>query len=82
MYACQSGQEQCARALIKANASLDHQTPKQVTALNMACENAHEECAMLLLRAGSSSADVADAWGDTPRAIAQKKGLQKALALM
>ena len=48
----------------------------------MACENAHEECAILLLRAGSRSADVADAWGDTPRALAQKKGLQKALALM
>ena len=37
---------------------------------------------MLLLKAGSRSADIADAWGDTPRSIAKKKGLKKVLALM
>ena len=70
------------RTLIEAKANLDCQTPKQVTALNMACENGHEECAVLLLNAGTASADVADAWGDTPRAIAQKKGLPRVITLM
>ena len=46
MFACQNGNDLVARTLIKAKANLDHQTPKQVTALNLACENAHEECAM------------------------------------
>ena len=82
MYSAQNGHDQCARAMIEAGANLDHQTAKRVTALNMACANGHEECAMLLLRSGSRSSDVADAWGDTPRSIAQKKGLQKVLALM
>ena len=74
--------EQVARELLKAGANVDHQTPKQVTALNMACENAHEECAILLLQAGSRSADLADAWGDAPRSLAERNGLQKALSLM
>ena len=74
--------DQVVLALIEANANLEHQNPKKVTALNMACENAHEECAVLLLKAGSRSADIADAWGDTPRSIAEKKGLKKVLALM
>ena len=33
------------------------------------------------VRAGAA-ADVADAWGDTPRSIAQKKGMESVLALM
>ena len=59
--------DQVARELLKAGAAVDHQTPNQVTALNLACENAHEECAILLLQAGSRSADLADAWGYAPR---------------
>ena len=82
MCAAQNGHDLCALAMIEANANLDHQNLKNVTALNMACENAHEECAVLLLKAGSRSADIADAWGDTPRSIAKKKGLKKVLALM
>ena len=82
MFSAQNGHDLCALALIEANANLDHQNPKKVTALNFACENAHEECAVLLLKAGSRSADIADAWGDTPRSIAEKKGLKKVLALM
>ena len=74
--------EQVARELLKAGAAVDNQTPKQVTALIMACDNAHEECAILLLQAGSRSADLADAWGDAPRSLAEKNGLQNALALM
>ena len=74
--------DQVARELLKAGAAVDNQTPKQVTALNMACDNAHEECAILLLQAGSRSADLADAWGDAPRSLAEKNGLQNALALM
>ena len=82
MCAAQNGHDLCALAMIEANANLDHQSLKNVTALNMACEGAHEECAVLLLKAGSRSADIADAWGDTPRSIAEKKGLKKVLALM
>ena len=82
MFSAQNGHDLCALALIEANANLDHQNPKKVTALNFACENAHEECAVLLLKAGSRSADIADAWGDTPRSIAENKGLKKVLALM
>ena len=74
--------EQVARELLKAGAAVDHQTPKQVTALNLACLDAHEKCAILLLQAGSRSADLADAWGDAPRSLAEKNGLQKVLALM
>ena len=74
--------DQVVLALIEANANLDHQNLKKVTALNMACEKAHGECAVLLLKAGSRSADIADAWGDTPRSIAENKGLKKVLALM
>ena len=74
--------DQVALELLKAGANVDHQTPKQVTALNLACDNAHEECAILLLQAGSRSADLADAWGDAPRSLAEKNGLQKALTLM
>ena len=73
--------EQVAQALLEAGANVNHETPKHVTALNMACESEHEACAVLLLRAGAA-ADVADAWGDTPRSIAQNKGMQSVLALM
>ena len=41
----------------------------------------HEACAVLLLQAGAR-ADVKDDRGDTPLSVAQKKGLEKALALM
>ncbi len=60
---------------------MNHENGKHVTALNMACENGHEGCAVLLLKAGGRP-DVKDDWGDTPLAIAQKKGLKNALALM
>jgi ankyrin repeat protein len=79
---CSHHLDQVTRELLKAGAAVDNQTPKQVTALNMACDNAHEECAILLLQAGSRSADLADAWGDAPRSLAEKNGLQNALALM
>ena len=67
--------------MLEAKADPSAQTHKHVTALNLACENEHEACALLLLRAGAL-ADVKDDWGDTPRAVAQKKGLVKVLALM
>merc|ERR1711998_499004 len=73
MLSAQNDHDRCLRVLIKANANLDHQNSHRVTALNLACENAREECAVLLLQAGARSTDVADAWGDTPRSIAQKK---------
>ena len=57
------------------------QNKDQVTALNVACYNEHMECAMLLLRAGAR-ADVMDRFGDTPKSLAQQKGLEDVLALM
>ena len=73
--------EQVAHNLLEAGANVNHQTPKHVTALNLACENGHKECAVLLLRAGAR-ADIADDWGDTPLSIAEKKGMDTVLALM
>ena len=47
---------------------MNHEDGKHVTALNIACDEAHEVCAKLLLQSGAH-ADVADDWGDTPRAV-------------
>ena len=73
--------EQVARALIEAKANLEVQNIDQATALNVACYKGHEESAILLLRAGAR-ADVVDRFGDTPKSLAQQKGLEDVLALM
>ena len=72
---------ECVNEAIEANANVNHETVKHVTALNLACEDEHEDCALQLLRAGAH-ADVQDDWGDTPRSIAEKKGMSNVLALM
>ena len=69
------------RALLEAKANPNAQRNTHVTALNLACEEQHEACALLLLQAGAL-ADVEDDWGNTPRTVAQKKGLTKVIALM
>ena len=69
------------RALLEAKADPNTETDKHVTSLNLACEDKHEECALLLLRAGAKP-DVEDAWGDTPRKIAEKNMMGGVLALM
>ena len=71
---------QVARALIDADANVNHENNQRSTALILACDQGHEACAVLLLQAGAR-ADVEDDWG-TPVALAQEKGLAKALALM
>ena len=81
MHSCFNGHELCARALLEAKADPNAENDKHVTALNMACENKYEECALLLLRAGAKP-DVEDAWGDTPRKIAEKNMMGGVLALM
>ena len=69
------------RALIEAKADPNAENDKHVTALNLACEDKHEECALLLLRAGAKP-DVEDAWGDSPRKIAEKNMMEEVLTLM
>mmetsp|Transcript_42320 Transcript_42320/g.123912 ORF Transcript_42320/g.123912 Transcript_42320/m.123912 type:complete len:165 (+) Transcript_42320:159-653(+) len=65
------------RTLIEAKANLDCQTPKQVTALNIACENGHEECAVLLLNAGTASVDACRCLGRHPACDCPKERAAK-----
>ena len=81
ILAAQNGHEQVARAMIEGKANLEVQDSDQVTALNAACYGSHVECAILLLRAGAH-ADAMDRFGDTPKSLAQQKGLEDVLALM
>ena len=81
MSACLNGHELCTRALLEAKADPNIETKQHVTALNLTCDNSHEECALLLLRFGAA-VDVEDDWGDTPRSIAQAKGMDRVLAMM
>ena len=81
MFACQSGHDLCARALIEAKADPNVESKDHVTALNLACDDGHEACALLLLRNGAR-ADVKDKWGDTPKSIAMKKEMKAVLAMM
>ena len=81
MLACFGNHEQVARAMLEAKANLEVQNSDQVTALNAACYGSHVECAILLLRAGAH-ADAMDRFGDTPKSLAQQKGLEDVLALM
>ena len=50
------------------------------TALHEACKEGHTACALRLVDAGAET-DIKDAWGLTPRALAQQKG-HKSLAKM
>ena len=66
---------------MQAGANPNAENHEHVTALNAACYDKHEECALLLLHAGAN-ADVKDAWGDTPKTIAQKNKMANVLAVM
>ena len=77
----QNGHGQCARALLEAGADLEAENNNQVTALNAACYGGHEECALALLHAGANP-DVKDAFGDSPRTIAEERKMERVLTLM
>ena len=54
MAAAQDGHEQCALALLKAGAAVDHAAGNVVTALMLSCAAGHEQCALALIKAGAN----------------------------
>ena len=53
MLAAETGQEQCAHAMIVAKANLEAQNNEGMTALLWACTNGHDRVARALLEAGA-----------------------------
>jgi ankyrin repeat protein len=65
LYAARQGCVDCARALLKAGATIDLPDPDSVTPLLSATLNAHWDMAKLLLEAGANP-NKWDFWGRTP----------------
>ena len=54
MWACQSGHDLCARALIEAGGAVDARQPDGETSLTLSCRGGHEVCTRVLLEAGAA----------------------------
>ena len=83
--ACTDGHLDVLNELVRAGADINarrHAYPDSDsrTALHEACKEGHTACALRLVDTGAET-DIKDAWGLTPRALAQQKG-HKSLAKM